>query len=547
MRDGVELAADIYLPPAMQGPVSCMLSYSPYGATKSRPDGMIAAYVGKGMALAMVDCRGLGNSGGDFSPWPSTMVDDAWDLLEWISSQPWSNGKVAMTGGSYPGATQLSCMRSGHPALVVCAPSAVTLDPYSIYYSNGAQVVAFQGGWHIGISSHAPAPKGSPSFTEAASGPVGEIPARMGIACPSWEEQCRHEGRDSFWAAKADPASLSKSHAGVFYQGSWFDKLGVAVFETFEELQGNCDSGAMGSPRRLSCLRVGPWGHGVNVREGEIDYGPEAIVTEDAELDFIHSLLAGRMPATAGNPSPIQIFTMGRNEWRFIGEWPPAEAVPTPIYLESGGAANTADGDGRLSFSPPNGSGGQRDVFVFNPADPVPSCGGRDVGKGGQRDQREIERRSDVLVYTGETLAGEVEVTGRVEASLYVRSSAPDTDFTVKLVDVFPDGRAMSVLDGICRARWRDGLEKPPRLLEEGEVAVLEFFVDVTSYCFLAGHRIRIEISSSNFPHYAVNPNTGGDNAFGDGWRLAVQEVFHDPERPSAIVLPVVRRTGAGA
>lgn len=548
MRDGVELAADIYLPPAMDRPVPCLLSYSPYGATRSRPDGMLSAYVAKGVAVAMVDCRGLCNSDGEFSPWPPTMVGDAWDLLEWLSSQPWCNGRIAMVGGSYPGATQLSCMRSGHPALAVCAPSAVTLDPYSIYYSNGAQVVAFQGGWHIGIATHAPAPKGAPSFAEAMRGPVGRIPERMGISCPSWEEQCRHEGRDAFWAAKGDLAELARSRAGAFYQGSWFDRLGVAVFETFDLLRKVCEPGAAESARRHTCLRVGPWGHGVNVREGEIDYGPEATVTEDAELDFIHSLLDGREPGTSANPAPIQIFTMGRNEWRFIPQWPPPDAVMTPIYLGSGGGANTAGGDGTLSFAPPAaGVGAASDTFVFDPANPVPSCGGRDVGAGGQRDQREVEKRSDVLVYTGDPLGGEVEVTGRVEAAIYVRSSALDTDFTVKLVDVFPDGRAMSVLDGICRARWRDGLDRPPRLLAPGEVTELRFFVDVTSYCFMPGHRIRVEVSSSNFPHFAVNPNAGGDNAFCGDFRIAVQEVFHDSQRPSAVLLPIVGRGGAGA
>lgn len=539
MRDGVSLAADVYLPPDALGThLPVLLSYSPYGATSNRAPGLIDAYIPKKIAVVTADCRGLHHSEGSFHPWQPSFVDDAYDLLDWIASQPWSNGRVAMVGGSYPGATQLACMRSGHPALAVCSPSAVTLDPYSIYYANGAQIVAFQGGWHIGISTHAPAPQGAPSFADAAkSGPVGEIPARMGIECESWSEQCRHEGRDAFWAAKGDLCDIAKSRAAVFYQGSWYDKLGVAVFETFDTFLHNVDDPS--SPRRYSCLRVGPWGHGVNMHEGEIDFGKVSKVTEDPEVEFLLAGLEGRAPLTATNPAPIQIFVMGRNTWRFEKEWPLARTVYKPLYLSSDGAANTAAGDGRLSFDKST-IGAACDHFAYDPQNPVPSNGGRDVGKGGQRDQTEIERRGDVLVYTGEPLKSDLEVTGRVTASLTIASSAPDTDFTVKLVDVFPDGRPMSVLDGICRARYRDGLDKPPRLLVPNEPATLEFFVDVTSYCFLAGHRIRVEISSSNFPHFAPNPNTGRENATEHETRVAMQTVFHTADAPSFILLPTI-------
>ena len=541
MRDGIHLAADVYLPPDRLGEkLPCMLTYSPYGATANRQAGMCGAYLPKGIAVVAADCRGLHHSEGEFHPWRPDFVADAYDLLEWISSQPWSNGKVAMVGGSYPGATQLACLRSGHPALAVCAPSAVTLDPYSIYYRNGAQIISFQGSWHIGIATHPPAKKDAMTFAESAKHfPVGEIADRMGIDCPSWKEQTAHDGRDELWLQKADLHDLAKSRAGIFYQGSWFDKLGVQTFETFNTFRETVNEETASSPRKHTCLRVGPWGHGVNMHEGQIDYGKSSMVDATAEDDFIESLLFDRAPATATNEAPIQIFVMGKNVWRFEKEWPLARTVYTPVYLSSEGAANTAAGDGRLSFQAP-AAGAEADRFVYNPTNPVPSNGGRDVGHGGQWDQTEIEKRGDVLVYTGDVLEKDLEVTGRVSAVLHVASTAPDTDFTVKLVDLFPDGRPMSVLDGIVRARFRDGVDKPARLMKPGEHVRLEFFVDVTSYCFLKGHRIGVEVSSSNFPHFAPNPNTGRPVSTETEWKVASQTVFHSPEEPSHIILPVI-------
>ncbi len=547
MRDGVTLSADVYLPGDKIGkPLPVYLSYSPYQATGSR-NGIGLHAAREGFAGVCADVRGLCHSGGGFSPWNDQTVDDAWDLLEWISKQPWCDGHVAMVGGSYPGATQLACLRSGHPVLTAVAPSAVTFDPYSIYYANGAQVLAFQSGWHIGICTPkaGPVPKGTPTVAQLLGHrPLAKLGDAAGMPCPSWEAYETHDGRDAFWAKKCDLANLKNSRAGVFYQGSWYDKLGVQVFETFKAIQEEVTPETATSNRRFSCLRVGPWGHGVNTPEGEIDFFPEGKVTEAPEVDFLHSLLADREPTlTTMNPTPIQIFVMGKNIWRFEKEWPLARAKNTPVYLGSAGAANTAAGNGTLSFDAPanDGSGVEAsDHFAYNPDDPVPSCGGRMVGGGGQRDQTEIEKRHDVLVYTGDVLDKPLEVTGPVTAVLYVASSALDTDFTVKLVDLFPDGRPMSVLDGILRCRFRDGLDQPPRNLVPGETTRLEFFVDVTSYCFLPGHRIRVEISSSNFPHFFPNPNTGAPVATETNCVVASQTVFHTAEAPSHLVLPVI-------
>lgn len=543
MRDGITLAADIYINPEDPlAPRPVLLQLSPYGMTATRNDAAVATLRSRGYNCVCADCRGRINSEGDMAPFSPQMTEDAWDLLEWISSQPWCNGKVIMVGGSYPGHTQLACLRSGHPALAAISPSAVTLDPYPIHYCNGAQVLAFVSSWFIGICNRRPPAKDAMSFNDAIKlRPLYDVPSRMGLVSAPWQEVIREDGYTQFWKDRATLANMRKSKAGVFYQGSWFDMLGADVFESFKAICSETDAETADSPRKFSCLRVGPWSHGVNTPEGETDFGPAGMVTEDAEIDFLDSIVQGKVPKVASNPSRMQIFVMGRNEWRFENEWPLARTRYTNVYLTSGGTANTAAGTGRLSIAEPASyTSAPSDSFVFDPANPVPTNGGRIVHAGGQRDQSEIEKRSDVLVYTGAPLADELEVTGEIKAVLFVSSTAPDTDFTVKLVDLYPDGRAMSVCDGIMRVRFRDGLDKPARLMTPGEHVRLEFKVDITSYCFMPGHSVRIEISSSNFPHFAVNPNTGREVATDTEMHPALQTLWHTAEEASHIILPVI-------
>jgi putative CocE/NonD family hydrolase len=541
MRDGVELAADLYLPAEpVPTPRATILSFSPYLATSTR-DGGSLTWVRRGFAGLRVDCRGRGQSGGAFVPW-TTDIDDAWDLLEWISRQPWSNGRVGMVGGSYPAATQLAALCSGHPALAAAAPSAITADPYSHYYTGGAQELSFMMSWHIGICTPATPPTGAPrpDFPAVRQHlPLARLADFAGLSCPSWEAIAANDWYSDYWRRQADPRDMRRSRAGLFYQGSWFDLLGEQTFEAFARFMEGVDPNDTTSNRRFTCLRVGPWGHGVNTPEGDYTFGKHSLVTEDAEIDFLTSLLNGGTPQTASNPAPIQIFVMGRNVWRFEHEWPLARTRYTPLYLAGGGAANTATGDGRLNWEAPAGDE-PPDHFTYDPANPVPTCGGRIVGNGGQRDQSEIEARPDVLVYTTAPLTGDLEVTGPVRMRLYAASSAPDTDFTVKLVDLHPDGRPMNVCDGILRVRFRDGLDQPGRLMTPGETVALDIDVDVTSYCFLKGHALRVEISSSNFPHYARNPNTGTPVATETRLQKAGQTVFHSIRHPSHLLLPVI-------
>ena len=435
MRDGVNLAADVYVPsnrPSLK--VGCLLSFSPYKATASSKPPMRERAEEWGVVTVSADCRGLCNSEGVFEPWEPRLVDDADDLLRWIASQPWSNGRVVMVGGSYPGNTQLAAMRSGNRALVACAPSVITFDPYPINFQNGILIPQFFQKWHTGLAGS-----------------------------NSWDRLAAHPTRDAWWRARASLRNLRTSKARAFYQAGWFDMLGIDTFNSFKEMPAG------------SVLRIGPWSHGVNTFDKpEVDYSKlGGSVTEDAEIEFLRSALDGKKSESAKWPGKILMYVMGRNEWRYEKEWPPAGTV--------GQDFDFTDGKTRS--------------FVHDPANPVPMKGGRIIQNGGQFDQREIEKRPDVLSYTGAELAADLEVIGEVEAELKLGSTAACSDVTVKLVDVYPDGRAMNVLEGINRISFKKGEEKTVR-----------FKLDITAYAFLKGHRIRVDVAGSCAPHFEVNP-----------------------------------------
>ncbi|MDH5291530.1 MAG: CocE/NonD family hydrolase, partial [Acidimicrobiia bacterium] len=295
-------------------------------------------------------------------------------------------------------------------------------------------------------------------------------------------------------------------------------------------------------------LIIGPWGHLLPYSipstrgAGEADFGPEALIDlNQTLLRWFDHWLKDSDNGLMDEP-PVTVFTLGENRWQQLADWPPPAMRTIRWFLHSGGSANSLHGDGTLSTVPPDGDEPAEDRFSYDPEDPVPSLGGANlIIDMGVRDQRPVEERRDVLVFTSEPMERPLEVTGPVSVELWASSSAVDTDFTAKLVDVHPDGYAMNLLDGIIRARYRDSASDP-ELMEPGRP--YRFTIDLwnISNVFLPGHRIRLEISSSNFPRFDRNLNTGA--AFGEGTSgpVAHQTVFHTAERPSAVVLPVIPR-----
>jgi putative CocE/NonD family hydrolase len=362
--------------------------------------------------------------------------------------------------------------------------------------------------------------------------------AATGQTSSMFQEAVAHPSYDSFWKSISVREQLDQIRVPVFSVGGWFDNFVESDLDAYERLRKN--SG-------VDRILIGPWPHNKAVKLEGVDFGPDSDVPlRSIQMEWFDQFLKGKDTPLLSR-APVRIFVMGVNRWLDAPEWPPP-ARQERFYLESRGQANTLAGDGRLYLHPPSepaAKSGVSDRFVFDPQDPVPTTGGAaccnpKVFPWGPKDQRAVEQRRDVLVYTTAPLRKDLEVVGTVRVVLYAATSARDTDFTAKLVDVFPNGRAQNLTDGILRLRYRKSLEKP-ELARPGEICKLTIDAGVTGNVFQKGHRIRMEISSSNFPRFDRNPNTGDAVADATELRKATQTVYHDARRPSYLVLPVLQ------
>ena len=354
-----------------------------------------------------------------------------------------------------------------------------------------------------------------------------------GVRSEMYQEALNHPADDEFWQSISVRKRLKDIRVPVFSVGGWYDNFVESDLEAYSMLR---------KKSNVHRILIGPWPHNMSIRLTGADFGPNWFVAlRRTQMEWFDQWLRNKDVALISR-APVRIFVMGANEWRDEREWPLARAKATRFYLASGGHANTLNGDGLLAsraqkHSPP-------DRFVYDPRNPVPTTGGSvccdpKIFPWGPMDQRGIEKRADVLVYTTPPLREDLEVTGQVAVVLHASSSAMDTDFTVKVIDVFPGGQAHNLTDGILRARYRDSLEKPSPL-EPGKIYKLKIDAGVTSNVFRKGHSLRLEISSSNFPRFDRNPNTGRAAADEIELRKASQMVFHDRDRASYLVAPVV-------
>jgi putative CocE/NonD family hydrolase len=522
MRDGVRLSANVFRP-GEPGRYPTILQRTPYG----KGDAITANYqsfVNHGYVVVVQDVRGRYRSGGTFEPINQEIADGG-DTLNWIARQPWSDGGVGMYGGSYLGIAQWKAAMTQNPHLKAIFPYVSGDDDYrDRYYSTGG---AMQIGHRLlWFAENMRAPRFvPPDFkTYVAALPVRAADlAATGHRLDAWRIVADHPAYDDFWKATSVREHLKDIHIPVYSVGGWYDNFVESDLDAFSIHHKH-------SPDDR--IMIGPWAHVFSATVAKADFGKDALVPlRPYQLRWFDRWLKNSgVPESA---HPVRIFVMGINQWRDEDEWPPARARNVKFYLDAGGQlGNKPD-----SHAAP-------DTFVYDPRNPVPTMGGSlccnpRVFPWGPLDQRPVEKRRDVLVYSTAPLASPTEVTGPVKVVLHVASSAPDTDFTAKLVDVFPDGTARNLTDGILRMRYRDSLEAP-RLMTPGEVYKVTIDAGVTSNVFLAGHRIRMEISSSNFPRFDRNPNTGGLVADAKETRKAMQTVYYEHERYSYALLPVV-------
>jgi uncharacterized protein len=530
MRDGVRLSANIFRPD-VNGRYPTILVRTPYG--KGRALTLhYRAFVERGYAVVIQDVRGRYNSAGEFRPLEQEPADGE-DTLNWIARQPWSDGKIGMMGGSYLGIVQWKVAELNNPYLKAIFPAVSGCDDYrDRFYSTGGALKLGQR--LLWMAENLRAPGYHPDFSRY----VLHLPLRTSDAAatgrPSqmYQEALAHPAYDSFWKSISTRERLDHIRVPVYSVAGWFDNFVESDLDAYHVLRKN--SG-------VHRILVGPWPHNMNIPL-PVNFGPDSYVPlRGVQLQWFDQFLKGKDAPLLSEP-PVRVFMMGINQWRNEWEWPPS-ARSTSFYLSSRGGANSLAGDGRLAsrqsdIAPP-------DSFVYDPHNPVPTAGDAACCNPkympwGPADQRAVEQRRDVLVYTTGPLSKDVPVLGTVRVVLYAATSAPDTDFTAKLVDVFPDGRAQCLTDGILRLRYRRSLEHPS-LVRPGEISKVTIDAGVTGNVFRQGHRIRVEISSSNFPRFDRNPNTGGSIADETVLRSASQTIYHDAEHPSRLILPVVR------
>ena len=530
MRDGVRLATNVFRP-AGGGRWPTLLIRTPYGkGADITPH--YKSFVDHGYAMVIQDVRGRHDSEGVFRVYDQEGPDGE-DTLNWISRQPWSDGKVGMFGGSYLGVVQWQLAIRNPPQLKAIFPAVSGYDEYldRFYSRGGAFKLAHRLWW---IAENVRDANLQPVFDDV----IRHVPLRTsdrvaaGRAVDWYQQAIDHPSFDAFWKGISVKEKIENVHVPVFAVGGWYDNYAQSDLEAFVELR------RLG---RAAHVLIGPWPHNSADRFANVDYGPDAsIPLRKLQFDWFDHWLKGK--DTIAGLAPALYFTMGENQWHEASAWPPRGTRAVPLYLHSKGHANGLDGDGALSARRKRSSGS--DEFVYDPRNPVPTRGGAvccnfKVFPAGPFDQRPVERRPDVLVYTGDVLKTDLEVTGVVKVQLYVSTSATDTDFTAKLVDVYPDGTAMGVTDGILRLRYRNSLEKP-ELVKAGEVHSITVDAGVTSQVFRKGHRVRLEISSSNFPRFDRNPNTGRPIADEPNLRSARQTVYTGGLRPSVLLLPVL-------
>lgn len=567
MRDGVTLATDVYRP-ASGGPFPTLVARLPYNKdllsvlVLLMPDPIRLAEAG--YAVVVQDCRGCYRSGGELAPFFQEGPDGV-DTLRWAAAQPWSNGAVGMLGGSYLGAAQWLAAAERPVAVHALAPF-ITSDQFHTpwTYQGGALQLGFTLFWALGYFAlpelnrrldRRAATLAEVGAAVKALGRIDELYRRMPLvaapelaAAPFYRDWLLHpDPGDEYWRAVTPATLYERITAPALNIGGWYD---IFLAGTLASYRGMRDRGGNEEARRPALI-VGPWSHGVwHGAFPERDFGPlagvDAADIAGAQIRWFDYWLKGEENGLEGD-RPVKIFVMGADRWCEEDDWPLPDTQYRRLYLRGGGSANTLHGDGALSWEPPGDE--PPDRYAYDPRDPVPTCGGATLMpgalaavNGGPRDQRAVEARPDVLVYTTPPLERPVEVTGPVRLTLFVASSARDTDFTGKLLDVFPGGRALLLADGILRARYRDAATA--RLLEPGAVYELSIDLVATANLFKAGHRIRLEVSSSNFPRFDRNTNTGGTIATESeaACIVAVNRVFHDHSRPSHLVLPIVER-----
>ena len=582
MRDGVRLATEIYIPEDGDGPFPVILWRTPYnysplaGSNPARPNAMLKFAldaVRHGYVWINQNERGKFFSEGEWEILGRPRTD-GWDALTWIAEQPWSSGRVATLGCSSTAEWQMGLAAMDHPAHAAAVPMAqgAGIGRMGSFYEQGN---FFRGGavqlpmvsWlngtqntqrptlpedlsredrirlatYFDLAPSIPSPDWDAAFVHL---PFIEFMENVGGPKGVFSEMVKRTPDDPAWYEGGLYHDDEDFGVPALWMNSWYDLSVAPNLALYEHVRTRASDPAV---REHQYMVIAPTLHCAMYRlrdpliVGDRDMGNVDFGLDEMLFAFLDRFTKGKDNGFEETYPKVRYFAMGENEWRESPTWPPPGARSETLYLSSSGQANSLFGDGRLSGSPDDTA--SDDAFTYDPMNPVPTRGGNFCCLGdepeGAFDQRPVEARHDVLVYTSDPLTEPLDVAGPIRVTLFVSSDARDTDFTVKLVDVHPDGRAFNLDDTILRARYREGFDRLV-FLEDGEVVELELGPLVTANVFGTGHRVRIEVSSSNFPRYDRNLNTGGDNWSETEGAVAHNVVHHSAEHPSRIVLTVL-------
>ena len=547
MRDGVMLAADVYRPVSDEKfPV--LLQRTPYN--RAGEIHMANELASHGYVVVIQDTRGRYASGGEFYPFRNESAD-GYDTVEWAAKLEQSNGKVGMFGGSYVGATQMLAAMAAPPHLVAIFPYVTASEYYDGWtYQNGAWMQWFSSSWTSGLAvdtlrrqaESTQSPEEWINTLPLAGYPLLKPPAAASLA-PYFHDWLAHERDDSYWQEWRVSDYYSRMTVMGLHAGGWHDLFLKGSIKNYTGLK---QQAATAEARAGQRLIIGPWAHAATSSAGKIGdvvFGKDAVLDSKATtLKWFDYALKGIRNEYAGG-APVRLFIMGDNVWRDEQEFPLARTRYTKYYLHSTKGANSVAGDGVLSVALPAAE--TTDEFDYDPQNPVRTIGGRlccgQAIPPGPADQRPNESRPDVLVFSTTPMTEDTEATGFITVELYASTSAVDTDFTALLVDVDQNGYARFLTDGIVRARYRESTKQASPVTPG---TIYKYTIDLwaTGNVFKAGHRIRLYISSSNFPRFNRNLNTGEDIIGSSRAVRAHQTIYHDREHPSALILPLIPR-----
>ncbi|MBR3364190.1 MAG: CocE/NonD family hydrolase [Solobacterium sp.] len=551
MKDGIRLATDLYLPDTEE-PVPALINRTPYDKDGTKREEEILVYVNAGYAVVVQDVRGRYHSEGVFVPYENE-TEDGLTTFEWVRNQPWCTGKYGTFGLSYHGGTQWLPATRNPEGLKAIVPVVTFDDLYNgSAYQDGAKVLhdlrwtaasiipdimerARRAGEEVTVDA--------PEVYNC----LDKIPLASDVAIKKYGQYyltwMKHSTYDDYWKQFSPKEHYGDITVPALNVSGWYD---IFVRSTLDNYRGMRDRGGSSDAREYTRVVMGPWTHqDFSGKLNGFDFtdagSAESLGLTKMKIAWYDHWLKGK-PITWDTEKPVQIFVMGENRWRDETDWPLPGTEYQPLYFHSEGNAKAENGT--LTFRLPQQE--PSDTFIYDPLDPVPTIGGQVIlpGEGamGPRDQRPAEERNDVLVYETNTLQEDLNVIGPLKARLFISSDRTDTDFTVKLTDVDENGISKLLTDGILRVRYRNSLEKT-ELMEPGTIYEITVDLAATANTFFKGHKLRVSVSSSNFPRFNRNTNSGGSIFFEEKevYTKATNTVWHDEQHPSCIILPVIR------